>query len=305
MGTLEKAFAKLNLSLDVTGRRSDGYHDTRMVMQTVSLCDDVSVSLRNDGYVRAGTNLRYLPCDDRNIAVKAARAFFAAAELKNTGADIGIRKRIPVCAGMGGGSADGAAVLRALNRLTGKPFSQAELETLGASLGSDIPFCVAGGTVLAEGRGEVLAPLPDFPACFFVIVKPRFSVSTPELFAKLDQFPPKRHPDTDGILSAIRSGKLSAVCRRMYNVFEDILPPKPDDVSLIKGALLDYGALGAVMTGTGSAVFGVFDSREKAEGAHAALSKTYGEVFLSRPQKSLRPDESSLPRRFRSAPSCP
>lgn len=287
MDTMEKAFAKLNLSLDVTGRRPDGYHDMRMVMQTVSLCDDVSVSLRNDGYVRAGTNLRYLPCDDRNIAVKAARAFFAAAELKNTGADIGIRKRIPVCAGMGGGSSDGAAVLRALNRLTGKPFSLPELEALGASLGSDVPFCIAGGTVLAEGRGEVLSPLLDFPRCFFVIVKPRFSVSTPELFAKLDQYPLKRHPDTDGIISAIRSGKLPAVCRRMYNVFEDVLPPKPDDVPFIKGTLLDYGALGAVMTGTGSAVFGVFDSREKADAAHTALSKTYGEVFLARPQKKL------------------
>ena len=287
MGTTEKAFAKLNLSLDVTGRRPDGYHDMRMVMQTVSLCDDVSVSLRNDGYVRAGTNLRYLPCDDRNIAVKAARAFFAAAELKNAGADIGIRKRIPVCAGMGGGSSDGAAVLRALNRLTGKPFSPPELEALGASLGSDVPFCIAGGTVLAEGRGEVLSPLTDFPKCFFVIVKPRFSVSTPELFAKLDQYPLKRHPDTDGIISAIRGGKLSAVCRRMYNVFEDVLPPKPDDVPFIKGTLLDCGALGAVMTGTGSAVFGVFDSREKADAARTALSKTYGEVFLARPQKKL------------------
>ena len=285
--TTEKAFAKLNISLDVTGRRPDGYHDMRMVMQTVTLCDDVSVSLREDGAVHARTNLRYLPCDERNIAVKAARAFFAKAEMKNAGADIGIRKRIPVCAGMGGGSSDGAAVLRALNRLCGKPFSLPELEALGASLGSDIPFCVAGGTALAEGRGEVLSPLPDLPACRFVIVKPRFSVSTPELFSKLDRSPVKRHPDTDGIVSAIRAGDLPGVCRRMYNVFEDVLPPKPDDVAVIKSRLLDCGARGAMMTGTGSAVFGVFDSEAAAEAARAALSKSYGEVFLSAPQRRL------------------
>ena len=288
MNATEKAFAKLNISLDVTGRRPDGYHDMRMIMQTVSLCDDVSVSLRDDGHVRAGTNLRYLPCDERNIAVKAARAFFAAADMKNAGADIGIRKRIPVCAGMGGGSSDGAAVLRALNRLAGKPFSLAELEKLGAGLGSDVPFCVGGGTALAEGRGEILTPLPAFPKCFFVIVKPRFSVSTPELFSKLDQCPIKRHPDTNSIVSAIKSEKLPDICRRMYNVFEDVLPPKPDDIPRIKGMLLDCGALSAMMTGTGSAVFGIFDEQKKAEAARAALAKGCGKVFLARPQGRLK-----------------
>lgn len=257
----------------------------RMVMQTVTLCDDVSVSLRQDGAVHAGTNLRYLPCDDRNIAVKAARAFFAAADIKNMGADIGIRKRIPVCAGMGGGSADGAAVLRALNRLCGAPFSVSELETLGASLGSDIPFCVAGGTALAEGRGELLTALPDFPDCRFVIAKPRFSVSTPVLFFKLDQTPIRCHPDTSGIVSALHAGNLSGVCRRLYNVFEDALPPKPDDVAIIKSRLLDCGALGAVMTGTGSAVFGIFDKDIYAERARDTLSKCYREVFLAAPRR--------------------
>ena len=285
--TTEKAFAKLNISLDVTGRRPDGYHDMCMVMQSVTLCDDVSVSLRQDGAVHAGTNLRYLPCDDRNIAVKAARAFFAAAGLKNAGADIGIRKRVPVCAGMGGGSADGAAVLRALNRLCGKPFTLPELEALGATLGSDIPFCVAGGTVLATGRGEILSPLPDFPDCRFVIAKPRFSVSTPVLFRKLDQNPIRCHPDTNGIVAAIRAGDLSGACRRMYNVFEDALPPKPDDVAVLKTKLLDCGALGAMMTGTGSAVFGVFDSQRTAERARAVLAESCSEVFLARPRRRL------------------
>lgn len=285
--TTEKAFAKLNISLDVTGRRPDGYHDMCMVMQAVTLCDDVSVSLREDGCVRAGTNLRYLPCDERNIAVKAARAFFAAAKMKNVGADIGIRKRIPVCAGMGGGSSDGAAVLRALNRLCGKPFSLRQLEELGAALGSDIPFCVAGGTALATGRGELLSPLPDFPACRFVIVKPRFSVSTPELFTKLDRCPIRCRPDTNGIVSSLKAGELAGVSRRMYNVFEAALPPKPDDIPHIKAALLDCGALGAVMTGTGSAVFGVFGDAARAETASRMLSRSYREVFLASPQPPL------------------
>ena len=283
----EQAFAKLNISLDVTGRRPDGYHDMCMVMQSVSLCDDVSVSLREGGRVCAATNLRYLPCDERNIAVKAAHAFFRAAEIKNTGADIGIRKRIPVCAGMGGGSSDGAAVLRALNRLCKKPFSRRQLEALGASLGSDSPFCVAGGTALARGRGEILSPLPDFPACRFVIVKPRFSVSTPELFAKLDRSPIRCRPDTSGILRSLGNGDLSGISRRMYNVFEPALPPKPDDIPQIKAALFDCGALGAVMTGTGSAVFGVFGDAAQAESAVRILSKSHSDVFLALPQPAL------------------
>ncbi|MEA4894056.1 MAG: 4-(cytidine 5'-diphospho)-2-C-methyl-D-erythritol kinase [Oscillospiraceae bacterium] len=284
---MEKAYAKLNISLDVLSKRADGYHDMRMVMQSVSLSDDVSVTLREDGAVRAATNLRFLPSDDRNIAVKAAKAFFSRLGRNDSGADISIFKRIPVCSGMGGGSSDGAAVLRALNELTGKPFTRAELESLGASLGSDVPFCVAGGTSLAEGRGEVLCDLPAFPDCRFVIAKPRFSISTPELFSKIDLVSVKYHPDTQGLVASLNSGDLKGVCRRMYNVFEDVLPPKPNDVPVIKSFLLDSGALGAVMTGTGSAVFGIFDNEEKARRAFSLLSGRYTEVFLAEPQGPL------------------
>ena len=284
---MERAYAKLNISLDVLSKRPDGYHDMRMVMQSVSLCDDVTVTLRNDGEVKVATNLRFLPGDDRNIAAKAARAFFVLLGRDDLGVDIVIHKRIPVCAGMGGGSSDGAAVLRALNTLTGKPFTRAELEQAGAALGSDIPFCVAGGTALAEGRGEILSDLPDFPDCCFVIVKPKFSVSTPELFAKMDLVSVKYHPDTQGILTSVKSGDLKGICRRMYNVFEDVLPAKPNDVRKIKSALLDCGALGAVMTGTGSAVFGIFDDLEKAEHAQVLLSQRYREVFFAQKQGPL------------------
>lgn len=284
---MEKAYAKLNVSLDVLSKRPDGYHDMRMIMQSVSLCDDVSVTLRSDGAVNIVTNLRFLPGDDRNIAVKAAKAFFALLGRDGLGADIVIHKRIPVCAGMGGGSTDGAAVLRALNRLTDMPFSRAELEKAGAALGSDIPFCVAGGTALAEGRGEILSDLSGFPCCNFVIVKPKFSVSTPEMFAKMDLLSVKYHPDTHGILASVKSGDLQGICRRMYNVFEDVLPAKPNDVRRIKSMLLDCGALGAIMTGTGSAVFGIFDNPEKSERAQVHLSQRYREVFLAQPQGRL------------------
>ena len=284
---IEKAYAKLNISLDVLAKRPDGYHDMRMIMQTISLCDDITVTLRSDSDIKVSTNLRYLPCDDRNIAAKAAKAFFVHIGRSDIGADIDIIKHIPVCAGMGGGSSDGAAVLRALNTLMGKPLSRFALEEMGASLGSDIPFCVAGGTALAEGKGEVLSELPPFPNCCFVIVKPKYSVSTPELFSKLDLITVKFHPDTLGIISSIKRGSLKGVCQRMYNVFEDVLPPKPNDIQMIKTTLIDCGALGALMTGTGSAVFGIFDDTDKAKHAQESLVQRYSEVFLAMPQESL------------------
>ncbi len=283
----EKAYAKLNISLDVLSKRPDGYHEMSMVMQTVSLCDGLEVSLRSDGVIKVGTTLRYLPCDERNIAYKAAKAFFAKTGNSKLGANISISKHIPVCAGMGGGSSDGAAVLRALNTLTGKPFLRTELEKLGASLGSDIPFCVAGGTALASGKGEILTDLTPFPDCFFVIVKPSFSISTPELFSKIDLNALKYHPDTQGIVSSAEKSNLKGICQRMYNVFEDVLPQKPDDIPVIKQILVDCGAMAAVMTGTGSAVYGIFDNNENAKSAESRFLQKYKEVFLAFPQKKL------------------
>lgn len=285
--TAEKAYAKLNLSLDVLSKRDDGYHEMCMIMQSVAFCDDLSLSLRRDGMVNVSINFHYIPCDDRNIAVKAARAFFQRLGDPRLGADITIKKRVPVCAGMGGGSSDGAAVLRALNRMTGKPFSVGELESLGASLGSDVPFCVAGGTCLATGRGEKLTEAPPLPHCTIVICKPRFSVSTPELFTRLDSFAAKLHPDTAGLLSCLENSDLRGLSQRMYNVFENVLPQGKEDLSKIKGVFIDNGAHGAVMTGTGSAVFGLFDDEKKALTAHNELKRTYREVFITTPIKRL------------------
>lgn len=271
----EKAWAKLNISLDVAERRTDGYHDMTMVMQTVSLCDEVHISFSESGRVQAKSNLSFIPGDERNLAVRAALCYLRAAGKEGQGMLITLDKKVPVGAGMGGGSSDAAAVLRALNRHFGA-LSPTALEELSASVGSDVPFCVRCGTALATGRGEKLETLPDMPPCDFVICKPDFSISTPELFRKLDQSSARCHPDTAGLLAALSEGNLDQLCRRMYNVFEDIDDRRMRVVKEIKGCLLDHGALGAVMTGTGSAVFGVFRPDAAPEQAVASLREEYG-----------------------------
>lgn len=279
----ERAWAKLNLSLDVTGNRPDGYHELVMVMASVTLWDDVEVTLREDGRIRADCGLPWLPGDERNLAVKAARAFFAALGRPELGADIRIRKRIPVGAGMAGGSSDAAAVLRCLNRMTGAGWTADRLRKLGLELGSDVPYCVSGGMALARGRGELLTPLPPLPeACRVVICKPRFSLSTAELFGRVDSRTGRIHPDTEGLVSALEAGDLAGLARRMFNVFEEVLPRTCREVGEIRRALIDLGALGAVMTGTGSAVFGVFDGEETAAQARRRLGKRYRDCFLAK-----------------------
>ena len=272
----EKAYAKLNISLDVGKRREDGFHEMTMVMQSISLADAVTVTLNDTGRVRARTSLPFIPGDERNLAVKAALCYLEAIGRQGQGAWIEIQKAVPVGAGMGGGSSDAAAVLRAMNALFDHALSTPELEKLSCAVGSDVAFCVAGGTALATGRGEKLEALPPLPDCAFVVCKPEFSISTPELFRKLDQMPLRRHPDTAGLLSAIREGQLGQVCRRMYNVFEDVDDRRMRTVADIKSRLLDAGALGAVMTGTGSAVFGVFAPGQALEGVCAPLRREYG-----------------------------
>ena len=272
----ENAYAKLNISLDVTEKRPDGYHDMVMVMQTVSLADELDIVLNDTGRVQVRSNLHFIPSDERNLAVKAALCFLAAAGKAGQGMLITLTKRIPVGAGMAGGSADAAAVLRALNRMYDFPFTGDALEKLAEQVGSDVPFCVRGGTMLATGRGEKLESLPDLPDCQFVLCKPDFSISTPELFRKLDQSSLRCHPDTAGIVAALQSGELEPIARRMYNVFEDVDDRRLRTVKDIKSVLLDCGALGAIMTGTGSAVFGIFRPEADCSAAVEALKKEYG-----------------------------
>ena len=271
----EKAYAKLNISLDVTARRADGFHDMLMIMQSVSVCDEITIEPARGDEVFAVTGLPYVPGDRRNLAVRAALKFLELVRDEGRGLKITMRKAIPVGAGMAGGSADAAAVLRALNRAWGAPLTADALCAAGEEIGSDVAFCLRGGTALASGRGELLTPLPALPPCRFVIVKPDFSISTPELFRKLDSVKLSCHPDTDGLLAAIENGDLDGLCRRMYNVFEDVPDRRMRTIRAAKGALLDCGALGALMTGTGSAVFGVFRDAASAESACDALKKEF------------------------------
>lgn len=278
----ERAYAKVNLTLDVLGKRKDGYHDLSMVMETVDLCDTLRFTHSGEG-VCVTTNLSYLPTGQGNLAAAAARAFARVTGVALGGLAIHIEKRIPVCAGTAGGSSDAAAVLRYLNRQTGAALSDEVLQSIAQSVGSDVPYCVTGGTALAQGRGEVLTPLPPLPECFFVLCKPPFSISTPALFAELDRHKLSRHPDTKGVLAALEAGNLAGVGRRLYNVFEDVLPPRQGRaVQELKNRLITAGALGAVMTGTGSTVYGLFADQAAAQRAWEELREGYEETFLCR-----------------------
>ena len=273
--------AKLNLTLDVLGKREDGYHEMRMVMTSVSLADTVTLDTTPGEGISLSTNLGFLPLDGRNLAVKAARCLREATGVSFGHLSIRIEKRIPVCAGTAGGSSDAAAVLRGLNELLSLGLSREELARIGEKVGSDVPYCVLGGTALAEGRGEKLTALPDLPPCWMVLAKPGFPVSTPELFAQLDGKRIRCHPDTAGMLSALKAKDLRGVARRLFNVFEEVLPPRQgEQVTEIKQILLDEGALGACMTGTGSTVFGLFDDEASARKAAGVLNGQCPDVFV-------------------------
>ena len=284
MPTLDTlAYAKLNLSLDVLGKRSDGYHEMYMVMQTVDLCDRLRLETGTGRPLSMRSNLGFLPADGRNLAAAAALRLGEEMQTDFGGLSITLDKSIPVCAGLAGGSADAAAVLRGLNDLAGLGLSPERLEETGAKVGSDVPYCVRGGTALAQGRGEVLTDLAPLPACHVVLCKPAFSVPTPELFARLDGVRLRRRPDTRGLISALAAGDLAGAARRMYNVFEDALPPRrAAEIQRLKTALIQHGALGASMSGTGSAVFGLFDDDGTARRAAEALSQLCPACFLAR-----------------------
>lgn len=276
-----QAFAKLNLTLDILGKREDGYHDLRMVMQSITLADTLTLEENQGEGLRVSANLRFLPTGEKNLAAAAALRFWEALGREQEDLDIRIEKRIPVCAGMAGGSSDAAAVLRALNQRAGEPFSPKELARLGERVGSDVPYCVLGGTALAEGRGEVLTPLPPLPRCWVVACKPDFPISTPELFAQADRVKLRRRPDTAGLVAALEAGDLGGVARRMYNVFEDVLPARLyTRVAEIKNILIQCGALGANMSGSGPTAFGLFDRLEAAQEARACLAQRYRDTFL-------------------------
>lgn len=277
------AYAKINLTLDVLGKRPDGYHDLSMVMQSVSLADQVIIRETGEEGFTLKTDLGFLPGADKNIAGVAARAFARHTGADLSGLEIELQKHIPVCAGTAGGSSDGAAVLRGLNRWFSCGLSLRHLAEIGEEVGSDVPYCVLGCTALAEGRGEKLTCLPALPNCHIVLCKPGFSVSTPELFRRIDELKLRFHPDTAGVLAALEEGDLAGVSRRMFNVFEEALPAQRRAVvEEIKSTLLSRGALGACMSGTGPTVFGIFDNAESARSVADELKQSYAETFLTK-----------------------
>ena len=275
-----RAPAKINLALDVLGKRPDGYHELRMLMQSVSLYDELTLSLLPEGGAAAASSNRPdLPRDDRNLALRAARLFLGRTGRGEWGCSVHINKKIPVSAGLGGGSSDAAAVLRALNAHFENPIPQNTLMGWALELGSDVPFCLRGGLCLAEGRGERLTPLPPLPDCRFVLCTPPISISTAAMYERIDSHPPKHRPDWPGLESAMAGGDLAAFARLLYNVFEP-LQIKQGAISEIRRVILGSGAPGAVMSGSGPTVVGIFADDEKAEAARAALAAAYADTFV-------------------------
>ena len=279
----EGAFAKLNLTLDVLGKREDGYHDIKSVMQTISIRDDIEIDVGTGKPWCLKCDKEGVPTDERNLAWKAAKVFFDAVKQDPDGLEIRITKRIPSQAGMGGGSADAAAVLRALNRHYEYPFSVGALAELGAQIGSDVPFCVVCGTAMAEGRGEKLRKLADMPDCIFVVCKPQFSISTPDLFSKIDEKEIAKRPNHQAMESALLAGDLGKIAENLCNVFDPVVTEEHLELNYIKSIFNSYGAVGYQMTGSGSAVFCIVPDFEFAAVICNMLKDNYPEVFIAKP----------------------
>lgn len=275
-----KAFAKINLSLDVLGTLENGYHEVKMVMQTVSLYDVVELTKTEKG-ISLSCSLKFLPTGSDNLAYRAAEAFFSETGIKG-GVKIHLKKHIPVGAGLAGGSSNAAAVLTGLNRLYDAKLSTKKLCEIGTALGADVPYCIIGGTRLAEGIGEKLSPLPPMPKCHIVLVKPSFSISTKWVYDNIDACPDIIHPPTDALIEALRQGDLYAMCENMGNVLEDVSIAHYPVLSSVKEDLKALGAINSQMSGSGPTVFGIFDDAEKAQNAKEVLWKKYKTAYVCR-----------------------
>lgn len=277
---IARAYAKINISLDVIGKREDGYHLLQMIMQQIDLYDNISVEKANNG-ILLKTNRSYLPVDKNNLAYKAAELFMDKYNI-NSGLTIEIEKNIPVSAGLAGGSTDAAAILIILNKLFEINAPQEELMELSLELGADVPFCIKGGTALCENIGEVITPLKPFKNHLLVLVKPPFGVSTKEVYKGLKIDKIHRHPDTRGLIEAVENQDLKFVALNMRNLLENVTLRKHNKIRTIKKQLLDKGAIGAMMSGSGPSVFGFFDDILTAQKCYDAMKKEYKEVFLTR-----------------------
>ncbi len=273
-----QAPAKINLTLDVTGKREDGYHDVRMIMETVSLYD--TINIKKSDKISLKCNLSYVPTDEKNIAFKAALLFFEKTGIKG-GADIDIFKRIPVAAGMAGGSTDGAAVLKGLNKIYNSPLNRDELYEIASKLGADVPYCIDGRPALAEGIGDILTPLGDMPKTYVLLIKPGISLSTKWVYSQLDASKINVRPNTDGAILDLKAGDIYSLSKKMYNVLEEVSAEKYSVIKEIKNKILHLGALGSIMSGSGPTVFGLFDDEQKAIKAKNALYSQYPFVYLA------------------------
>lgn len=267
-----QALAKINLGLDVLGRRENGYHDVRMVMQTIYLYDNVTLTKTKEPGIQLQTNLFYLPVDEKNIAYKAAKLLMDEFQIKE-GVHITLDKHIPVAAGMAGGSSNAAAVLVGMNRLFKLGLSEQDLMERGVSLGADVPYCVMRGTVLAEGIGELLTPLAPLPKCYILVAKPAISVSTKTVYEKLDAHEIEEHPDIDGVIAGLDEGNLMQVAKSMGNVLERVTIEDYPIIQEIKDAMREAGALNAMMSGSGPTVFGIFEDKMKAKQAEQKIRR--------------------------------
>lgn len=280
-----EAPAKINLALDILGKRPDGYHALCSVMQTVSLCDTVELAEGGEGFTLSMAG--FTPPEGRKtLEQRAAEAFFARLGRAMPPLTVAITKRTPAYAGLGGGSADVAALLRILRDRYAPEMEDTTLESIGAEVGSDMPFCLRGGTALAAGRGEILTDLPPLPDCWIVLCKPPFPIPTPMLFARADSVAIRHRPDIPGMRKALENGDLEGVAGRLGNVFEEVLPPECGAVFAIRDALLAAGALGAGMSGSGPTVFGIFREEGLARAAQE-ITLPLGESYAVRPLGKL------------------
>lgn len=289
MNTIEVfAKAKINLTLDALRKREDQYHELCMIMQTVHLCDQITITRTDTGSLSLSTNRSYLPTNEKNHAYRAALLFLEKIQAPREGLRIVIKKQIPVCSGLAGGSADAAAVLLGLNELFETGFTKEELANIGVQIGADVPFCIYGNTMLAKGIGEQLTPLPPLPSCFVVLAKPSFNISTPSVFHQLQVDKIRLHPDTEGMIQALEQQDLPGVARRLYNVLEapalQVIRKtggNPDTICALKNIFLNHGALGTLMSGSGPTVYGIFEQEQTAKQAAQIARQYTKEVFIT------------------------
>lgn len=277
-----KAYAKINLGLDVIRRRPDGYHDVKMIMQTVDLYDVLSISKKEDETITISTQKEDLPINEDNLIYKAVKL------MKDTygfsgGVHVELVKNIPIAAGMAGGSTDAAAAMRAVNKLFDLNRPLEELEKIAVKIGADVPYCIQGGTVLSEGIGEVLTTLPDSPQCILLIAKPDISVSTKYVYENLNLPELKKHPDIDAMKEAIKAGDLQGMIEQMDNVLASVTEEKYEIIGKIKQSMVKSGAVKAMMSGSGPTVFGIFETMVQAAGAFDAIKESgmAREIFIS------------------------